>query len=94
MEWRVTIELSGADGTRQTHEVARSRGTDPRSTRDPVGLTLDDGKAPLAGVHAALRNDMRVGSLRDAGDFAATGPVRRGAADRVARGRIDHQIVV
>ena len=49
MEWRVTIELSGADGTKQTHEVARG-GADPHSTFDPLGLTLDDGKALLAGV--------------------------------------------
>ena len=43
MEWRVTIELSGADGTKQTHEVARGGGADPLSTLDPLGLTLDDG---------------------------------------------------
>jgi hypothetical protein len=30
MEWRVTIELNGADGTKQNHEVARGGGTDPR----------------------------------------------------------------
>ena len=44
MEWRVTIELNGADGTRQIHEVARGGGTDPHSPVDPLGLTLDDGK--------------------------------------------------
>jgi hypothetical protein len=54
MEWRVTIELSGADGTRQTHEVACGGGTDPHSTFDPLGLTLDDGKALLAGVQRHL----------------------------------------
>jgi hypothetical protein len=53
MEWRVTIELSGADGTKQTHEVARG-GADPYSTFDPLGLTLDDGKALLAGVQRHL----------------------------------------
>jgi hypothetical protein len=50
MEWRVTIELGGVDGTRQTHEVARGGGADPHSMSDPLGLTLDDGKAVLAGV--------------------------------------------
>jgi hypothetical protein len=50
MEWQVTIELSGADGMRQTHDVARGGSTDPHSTRDPLGLTLDDGKALLASV--------------------------------------------
>jgi hypothetical protein len=50
MEWRVTVELSGADGTRQTHEVAGGGCADPHSTFDPLGLTLDDGKALLAGV--------------------------------------------
>ena len=44
MEWRVTIELNGADGTRQIHQVARGGGTDPHSPVDPLGLTLDDGK--------------------------------------------------
>ena len=46
----VTIELNGADGTKQTHEVARGGGTDPHSPLDPLGLTLDDGKTLLAGV--------------------------------------------
>ena len=50
MEWRVTIELNGADGTKQTHEVARGGGTAPLSPLDPLGLTLDDGKTLLAGV--------------------------------------------
>ena len=54
MEWRVTIELSGADGTKQTHDVARGGGADPHSTFDPLGLTLDDGKALLAGVQRRL----------------------------------------
>ena len=45
MDWRVTIELSGADGTKQTHEVARGGGSDPDSSLDPLGLTLDDSKA-------------------------------------------------
>ena len=54
MEWRVTIELSGADGTKQTHEVARGGCTDPHSTLDPLGLTLDDGRTLLAGVQRHL----------------------------------------
>ena len=54
MEWRVTIELSGADGTKLTHEVARGGGADPHSTLDPLGLTLDDGKMVLAGVERHL----------------------------------------
>ena len=54
MEWRVTIELSCADGTKQIHEVARGGCADPHSTFDPLGLTLDDGKALLAGVQRHL----------------------------------------
>ena len=54
MEWRVTIELNGADGRKQTHEVARGGGTDPHSPLDPLGLTLDDGKTLLAGVQRHL----------------------------------------
>jgi len=53
-EWRVTIELSGADGTKQTHEVARGGGSDPDSMLDPIGLTLDDGKTLLASVQRHL----------------------------------------
>jgi hypothetical protein len=53
MEWRVTIELTCVDGTMQIQEVARG-GTDPHSTVDPVGLTLDDGKTLLAGVQRHL----------------------------------------
>jgi hypothetical protein len=48
MEWRVTIELSCADGTKQIHDVARGGWADPHSTFGPLGLTLDDGKALLA----------------------------------------------
>jgi hypothetical protein len=54
MEWRVTIELNGADGAKQTHEVARGGGTEPFSPLDPLGLTLDDGKSLLAGVQRHL----------------------------------------
>ena len=54
MEWPVTIELSGVDGTKENYEVARGGGTDPHSTLDPLGLTLDDGKALLAGVQRHL----------------------------------------
>ena len=46
----MTIELSGTDGTKQTHEVARDGGTDPHSMFDPLGLALGDGKSLLAGV--------------------------------------------
>ncbi len=41
LEWRVTIELSGADGTEQTHEVARGSGADLHPAFDPLDLTLD-----------------------------------------------------
>ncbi len=54
MKWRVTIELSEVDGTKQTHEVAQGGCADPHSTLDTLGLTLDDGKALLAGVQRHL----------------------------------------
>jgi hypothetical protein len=54
MEWRVMIELSGADRTRRTHEVARGVGTDPHSMFEPVGLIVDEGNALLAGVQRHL----------------------------------------
>ena len=47
-------DRKGADGTKQTHEVARGGGTDPHSPLDPLGLTLDDGKTLLAGVQRHL----------------------------------------
>ena len=50
MDWRVTIELSGADGTTETREVARGGGTDPYRLLEPLGLTLGDGKSLLASV--------------------------------------------
>jgi hypothetical protein len=50
----MTIELSSADGTKQTHEVAHGGGTDPHSPLDPLGLTLNDGKMVLAGVERHL----------------------------------------
>jgi len=50
----VTIELSGADGTKRIHEVVRGSGSDPHSPLDPLALTLDDGKALLAGVQRHL----------------------------------------
>ena len=54
MDWRVTIELSGADGTKHTHEVACGVGSAPHTSVDPLGLTLDDSKALLAGVQRHL----------------------------------------
>jgi len=40
MEWRVTIELNGADGTRQVHEVARGGSTDPHSPLESPSIAL------------------------------------------------------
>ena len=54
MEWRVTIELSDAVRTKQAHEVAQGGCADPHSPLDTLGLTLDDGKALLAGVQRHL----------------------------------------
>ncbi len=54
MGWRVTIELGGADGTKQTHEVARGGGSAPHSVLDPLGLSLEDGKILPAGVQRHL----------------------------------------
>ena len=50
----MTIELRGAEGTKQIHEVARGGDNDPHSTFDPVGLTLDDGKALLAYISTEI----------------------------------------
>jgi hypothetical protein len=44
MEWRVTIELSCADGTKQIHDVARGGCADPHSTFDPLGLSWTTAK--------------------------------------------------
>ena len=50
MEWRVTIELSGAEGTKQIHEVGLGEGSDPLSILDPLGLTRNDSKILLGNL--------------------------------------------
>lgn len=54
MELRVMIELSCADGTKQIHDVARGGGADRPSIFDPLGLTLNSGRARLASVERHL----------------------------------------
>ena len=54
MRWRVVLELAGADGTRQVHEVGTGeRSPSGRAAATP-GLGLEEGKAILAAVQRHL----------------------------------------
>jgi hypothetical protein len=48
MEWRVTIELSCVDGTKQTHEVARGGVASPHSKHGRRTAARDDLTLPCA----------------------------------------------
>ena len=54
MKWRVLLEVTDADGRVVTHEV--SSGSRPASgiSAGTVGLTLAEGKSPLAGLQQRL----------------------------------------
>ena len=54
MRWRMVLEVVGADGTRQVHELGvggRPRAGDTAAT---LGLGLEQGKAVLAAVQRHL----------------------------------------
>jgi hypothetical protein len=65
LEWRATIERDGADGTKQTHEVARGGGTEPlfatRPARPGAGQRQDPagGRAAARAEYSALRRHCR-----------------------------------
>ena len=54
MRWRVVLELAGADGARQVHEVGASERSPAGHTAATLGLGLEEGKAVLAAVQHHL----------------------------------------
>jgi hypothetical protein len=92
MRWRVVLEVVGAEGTTEAHEVGAGGRPPDGHTAATLGLGLEDGKAILAAVQRHLvaaqveehcrvrRRCHRCGSQRPL-KVAATG------ADRSARSR-------
>src|SRR5918993_3353367 len=54
MRWRVVLELAGADGTRQVHEVGAGERPPAGHSAATLGLGLAEGKAILASVQRHL----------------------------------------
>src|SRR5215212_1880412 len=54
MRWRMVLEVVGADGTRQVHEVGLGGRPPAGHAAATLGLALDEGKAVLAAVQRHL----------------------------------------
>ena len=54
MRWRVVLELAGADGARQVHEVGAGERPPTGHTAAMLGLGLEESKAILAAVQRHL----------------------------------------
>src|SRR5215213_6799374 len=54
MRWRVVLELAGADGTRQVHEVGAGERPPAGHSAATLGLGLAEGKAILAALRRHL----------------------------------------
>ena len=54
MRWRMVLELAGADGRRQVHEVGTGERPPAGHTAATLGLGLEEGKAVLAAVQRHL----------------------------------------
>ena len=54
MRWRVVLELAGADGTRQMHEIDTGGRSPTGHTAATLGLGLAEGKAILAALQRHL----------------------------------------
>ena len=54
MRWRMVLEVVGADGTRQVHEIGAGERPLTVHTAATLGLGLDEGKAILAAVQRHL----------------------------------------
>ena len=54
MRWRVVLELVGADGARQVHEVGAGERPPTGHTAATLGLGLAEGKAILAALQRHL----------------------------------------
>jgi hypothetical protein len=54
MKWRVMVELGGAEGTVQVHEVSAGGSTTVEYSAETLGLTVAEGKMTLAGLQRHL----------------------------------------
>ena len=54
MRWRVVLELAGADGTRQMHEIDTGVRSPSGHTAATLGLGFAEGKAALAAMQRRL----------------------------------------
>ena len=54
MRWRVLVEPAGADGTMEVHEVGVGERSPGGHAAETLGLTLEEGKATLAGLQRHL----------------------------------------
>ena len=54
MRWRVVVELAGADGAQQVHEVGAGERPPTDHTAATLGLGLEEGKTILAAVQRHL----------------------------------------
>ena len=54
MKWRIVVELAGADGAVQFHEISVGGAGTVDHSVEPLGLTLAEGKKTLAGLQRHL----------------------------------------
>ena len=54
MKWRVVVELAGADGSVQSHEISVGGAATIDYSAEALGLTLAEGKKTLAGLQRHL----------------------------------------
>jgi hypothetical protein len=54
MKWRVVVELAGADGAVQSHDISVGGCATIDHSADTLGLTLAEGKKTLAGLQRHL----------------------------------------
>jgi hypothetical protein len=54
MKWRVMVELAGAEGTVQLHEVSAGGSATAECSTETLGLTMAEGKMTLAGLQRHL----------------------------------------
>ena len=68
MKWRVVVEVAGADGAVQSHEISVG-GCGTIDSAEKPGLTLAEGKKTLAGNAIWFRRRRR--SIAGTGDAAS-----------------------
>jgi hypothetical protein len=72
VQWRVRVEVSGAVGAKQVHEVHAGGSATPGCSAATVGLSLAEAKAVLAGLQRHLVQ-AQAGSTARSGDALDVG---------------------